>query len=385
MAEIHTTGRRSVRWSLLLLLILFMSAPAMSAPTRADGEMPDEATTPPDRGWCFVSIPDFLNNDVDYPDPRWDDALDYILEAVKAENPRFVLVPGDLVYGHWWQDEANLRQMAERTYTAWKQRMADHGLTVYAAVGDHDIGDNPWGTKKSAAVPLLKSLFTEHLGGPRNGPGLNYYLVHRNLLLIVLDVFDWHSSGGVTVDVPREIRQWMERVLDQHPAARHVLVAGHAPVLPVERARHSSRLMLAGGAAHPLWRLLAERGVDAYLCGEMHAASVQKESGVFQLVHGSQLSMTGDAGYLLVRVLTDRLEFEFKELPVALSGPKHRRYDIRHKNPFAARRITVTRQARSQGFVTIGRLVIMKNGTAKHVQIDGTLFHTHYRDLDRPQ
>ena len=36
--------------------------------------------------WKFVSIPDFMNVDVNYPEPTWDEALDYVLLQIKAEK-----------------------------------------------------------------------------------------------------------------------------------------------------------------------------------------------------------------------------------------------------------------------------------------------------------
>ena len=47
--------------------------------------------------WNFVSMPDFLNVDCDYPQPGWEDALSYILESVNKENPDFLAVAGDIV------------------------------------------------------------------------------------------------------------------------------------------------------------------------------------------------------------------------------------------------------------------------------------------------
>ena len=55
--------------------------------------------------WTFVSMPDFLNVDTTYPQPGWEETLDYVLKAVKAENRDFLLVAGDLVMGRWWGEE----------------------------------------------------------------------------------------------------------------------------------------------------------------------------------------------------------------------------------------------------------------------------------------
>jgi len=68
-------------------------------PPWAVGETPDGS---PSGSWTFVSMPDFLNVDTDYPQPGWEAALDVILSGVKAEKPEFLLVAGDLVMGHWY-------------------------------------------------------------------------------------------------------------------------------------------------------------------------------------------------------------------------------------------------------------------------------------------
>ena len=48
--------------------------------------------------WIFVSMPDFLNVDCDYPQKGWEDALSFILETVKSENPDFLVgTPNELL------------------------------------------------------------------------------------------------------------------------------------------------------------------------------------------------------------------------------------------------------------------------------------------------
>ncbi len=42
-----------------------------------------------DESWTFVSMPDFLNVDCDYPQIGWEDALSYVLSSVKNDNPNF--------------------------------------------------------------------------------------------------------------------------------------------------------------------------------------------------------------------------------------------------------------------------------------------------------
>ena len=83
-------------YSVLIAVVIFVE---MTAFNPCFGQPPDKSK----ELWKFVSIPDFLNVDVKYPEPKWDDALDYVLNCVKAENPDFVLVAGDMVMGRWWR------------------------------------------------------------------------------------------------------------------------------------------------------------------------------------------------------------------------------------------------------------------------------------------
>ena len=45
----------------------------------------------------FVSFPDFFNFDIPEPWPEYEEAVDYFLKQVQNENPKFVMVDGDMV------------------------------------------------------------------------------------------------------------------------------------------------------------------------------------------------------------------------------------------------------------------------------------------------
>ena len=126
--------------------------------------------------WTFVSMPDFLNVDCDYPQVGWEESLSYILESVKKENPDFLVVPGDLVMGHWdspeWNNTDTIAKYSKRYYSAWTNRMKAHGLEFYTSIGDHELGDNPW--KEPTKVGALKDYrqtFSDYLQMPKNGTG----------------------------------------------------------------------------------------------------------------------------------------------------------------------------------------------------------------------
>jgi hypothetical protein len=202
--------------------------------------------------WTFASMPDFLNVDTDYPQPGWEPALDVVLSSVKAEKPEFLLVAGDLVMGHWYTSD-EIKEYGKRFYPAWIQRLEHYGLPFYAAIGDHELGDNPWPAWKTALVPEYKEQFRRHLKMPRNGPahmlGTAFWWRHREVLFVAVDVFEkaQGKQGGITAQVTGQQLAWLGRVLTENADAQHVIVMGHTPVLGPVRAWSSSRLLRPSG------------------------------------------------------------------------------------------------------------------------------------------
>ncbi|NQT14751.1 MAG: metallophosphoesterase [Planctomycetes bacterium] len=302
--------RRSVLPALFLALAIGTPCPA--------GEEAEEA-------WTFVSIPDFLNVDLDYPQPTWEDALDFVLDAVRAEGPDFALVAGDLVMGRWWEGPEQIDRLAERYYSAWIQRMRDHDLTFYAAVGDHELGDNPWPPERLKLVPHFEAAFAKYLGMPQNGPprmrGLAYSLLHKGCLVVAVDVFEERmSEGRGTATVTGEQLEWLDQTLAQREGVEHVVVMGHTPILGPVRARSSSRLMLEGGRRSPLWQTLKKHQVDLYLCGEVHAITCIEADGVEQIAHGSLFGYVDTVNYLVATVTPEEMRLELKRLDIILEG-----------------------------------------------------------------
>jgi len=316
--------------------------------------------------WRFVSIPDFVNVDLTYPQPGWEETLSYVLKAIKAEDPAFVLVAGDLVMGRW-PDKDAIEKLAAVYYPAWIQRMKDHGLKYYVALGDHDIGDNPWPEDKAALVPLFKRQFQKHLNMPRNGPlrmkGTAYSRVHENTLIVALDVFERGTGpqGGIVPQVTGEQLQWLEQTLADNPGVRHVVVMGHTPVLgPVAKAS-SSGLMLEGGRQSPLWQALAQRGVDLYLCGEVHAITCTQADNVLQIAHGGLFGYNPKVNYLVATVYPDRIDLELKEIEIINEGDKLPQTG----NNRPHERIRIADEVRQKGFTTVGTAVLHRDGTGR--------------------
>ena len=311
------------------------------------------------KAWTFVSIPDFLNKDTLYPHPGFEESLDYILKSIKAENPDFVLVPGDLVNGRWPDllrpTEEAIDKNAAIYYPAWIQRMKDRGLDFYAALGDHEVGDNPWPPAKAKMVPFFKQKFRDYLKMPQNGPdhmkGTAFYVAHKNILLISLDVFesDFDSEEKIRAKVTGKQLAWMQSALADHSEVDHLFVMGHTPIIGPVKRKHSSGLMLEGDSQAPVWQLMASTRVDLYLCGEVHAITCTENAGIEQIAHGSLLGWNTTVNYLLVTVTPHTLTAEMKELAVV---------PVREGRKSKA--VLIKEDVKEAGFQTIGKLVIDK-------------------------
>jgi hypothetical protein len=352
--------------------------------------------------FTFVSMPDFVNTDVgdlrvragqgwDPGDPTsingaWTRAFDVILDEVQAEEPAAVLVAGDLVDGHWGMDVepatgifgpvgTRQEQLAAVTnagalyYGQWLDRFEERGLRTLPALGDHEIGDNPWpaGTFKYDAVPTYKKAWADAFtktaaGGHRytmrpRGTAFEdtaYAVRIANTLFVSVDVFR-QTADGVDVTVGRAQLRWLDRLLGRVRAkgVEHIVVQGHTPVLGPVRARHSSELTMAGGAQSAFWRLLARHDVDLYLAGEMHDMTTLRAGGVVQVVHGA-LATWGEANYLVGDVYADRIELTLKEFRGARTNGK-KLWNTDRKGPAKGIRF-------QRGPATVGTMVIDKTG-----------------------
>jgi DNA repair exonuclease SbcCD nuclease subunit len=270
-----------------------------------------------DTAWTFVSMPDFLNVDTTYPQPAWEDALDYVLKAVKAENPDFVLVAGDLVMGRWPSEE-KIEKYAAIYYPDWIKRMNAYGLKFYTAIGDHEIGDNSWPPDKAKLVPSFKKAFRDYMKMPLNGPehmkGTAFYFLHKNTLFVSIDVFERGKGheGEIVAQVTGKQLKWLKKTLADHSDVNHVIVMGHTPILGPVRQRSSSGLMLEKGRQSPLWQSMAKHTVALYLCGEVHAITCTEKDGVQQIAHGGLFGYNPKVNYLVVKVSAQKMELELK-------------------------------------------------------------------------
>lgn len=344
------TAKRLTPFSLLCLCLNVILMPAQA------GDAP----------WTFVSIPDFLNFDIEYPQQGWEDALGFILESMKKEEPAFAMVAGDLVMGHWGTTQKEIDEWAQKYYPPWAKRFKDHSLKVYAALGDHEVGDNPWRGSRATAVPYYKEAFKKHLGMPLNGPshmkGTAFYWVHKNALFVAVDVFEKGTSkqGEIAAGVTGKQLAWFEGVLKQHrPEVDHIVVMGHTPVLRPVRTFSSSGMLTEKGRDSGFWQVMVKYGVDLYLCGEVHAVTCTQKDGIQQVAHGGLLGRTTKPNYMSVKVGKETLELNIKEIDL-INGTGRLWQKNKSRGPWDT--ITITKERKEKGFTSIGRVVINKGG-----------------------
>ncbi|TNE85229.1 MAG: hypothetical protein EP330_26230 [Deltaproteobacteria bacterium] len=167
----------------------------------------------------FVSVPDFVNMDLQYRDPRLFDltvarqlelgaeiesggpqaainphvgdfvgtveqgyrgASQVLLEALHAERADFFTVSGDMLYTRWPKTEqlaqggadAHIRAEADVYYDGWIDSVRDFSgydhanQQVFTVVGDHEVGDNNWPAEKRALLDVYREVYVAKLGNP---------------------------------------------------------------------------------------------------------------------------------------------------------------------------------------------------------------------------
>jgi len=321
----------------------------------------------PTKTWKFVSMPDFLNVDLAYPQKGWEEALDYVLKAVKAEDPDFLLVAGDLVMGRWTYGDKGVAHWANVYYPAWKKRMADHGLKYYACLGDHEMGDDPWppGSEKHKAIGQFKKAFCDHIKMPLNGPehmkGTAWSMVHKGVLFVAVDVFEPDEKLGIAAKVTGRQLAWVDKTLAGRKGIQHVVVMGHTPIVGPVRRWSSSGLMLEGGRGSPLWQTMSRRGADLYLCGEVHDMTCNQRDGVQEIAHGGLFGYNSRVNYMVATVSPGKMTLELKEINIVCEGPKL--WQVGRNRP--RQRVSITEAVRKRGFVSVGRMVVDKTGTTR--------------------
>ncbi len=315
----------------------------------------------------FVSFPDFFNFDIPEPWPKYDTAINYFLTQVKNEKPDFVLVVGDMVDGRWWDSPQCVEHMGTVYFSAWIRRMNQFGLKFYTAIGDHELGDDPWPTEKIKLIPYCEDVFRKNFMMPMNGPdnkkGLAYFIRENDLLLITVETFEV-IGDSLHVTVTGEQLEWFKKILKDNKDAKFKIVQGHVPIWGEIKARSSSKLMIAKGKESEFYKVMKENGVDLYLAGEFHDVTILESDGIFQIVHGSSWGrkIVNTQDYLVGEYYGNELKLTMKRIYMDADGEYM--WNV-NKERGPREIVRINEQTLLNGPETTGTLTITRDGDKK--------------------
>ena len=359
------------------------------------------------QSWTFVSSPDWFNSDVGDLSGGTDASVAALYDASYASHlvqaagwpgasggkngvtaqmatvynqiiqemvtqaggsPQAFLAAGDLINGRWFNtntlnmfdpggtNAGKLNAAADVYFSWYRELFRQNGIsTVIGALGDHDIGDNDWGTgsNKAIHVPTMKAAFGRNMVDPLSLPPINGVSARaptgtgyefgsfakqiNNVLFLTVDVFEYVNSstnlhyryGAVDADVTGDVNNpnthlgWIEAILtaaDADTSIDHVILQGHAPILAGVRKQSSSGMMMRNREDSGLWQVMRNHShrhggkVRLYFGGEVHTTTATKDpaSDIVQLVHGSPPIGTGSGDYVVFTVDEDQITAELR-------------------------------------------------------------------------
>jgi len=344
----------NIRYPILLLLATLCVGPAFAA---------DSPKTDETQGFAFTSCPDIFNWNIGYPQPGWDDAMDWFLDRLKSEGPAFTLNAGDIMDARWWTDAEQVRKKTEQYWTGFRKRFEDKNIRLYIAPGDHEYGDDR-GLRKVKLARVFGQQFAKIFDMPTNGPeghkGRAYWFRKDNLAVITLDTFV-DVGDRMAYTIGDEQYAWLERTLKACKEAEFIIVQGHLPIAGPVKSKNSSASMLKDGTNSKLWKLMVKHGVDAYFAGEHHRITVMKRDGIWQVVHGALWGTQTDVNYLRGQVKRGELTLELFEFDVEYEGGYIGDHPHRGKTNRPREIVNISKQAIENGPRQVGKLVITRD------------------------
>ncbi|GAB1308871.1 hypothetical protein KH5_15540 [Urechidicola sp. KH5] len=299
--------------------------------------------------WRFINIPDYhkseglsVQNDAELQ-KRIEQMQQGFVKMYQKHGGELITIPGDIVSGHWYNKKFVKRFTSEPKFTNYttsqvvaeackrsfgglKQLIHNSGYEhLLVAVGDHEIGDNPWGKGKEVVkhIPTFReefgkvftkdvngnSRFTEKIGNAPARPIGTIYehtsnsVQYKNVLFITLDMFRFDdentvlgNQGVVSGDITGEHLAWLTLVLKEAQAIKsidHIVVQSHLPIIYPVRKYASSGMLVDDRESEKILDLFRTYNVDLYLAGEVHMNTLTKdaESDLIQFVgRGNNLS-----------------------------------------------------------------------------------------------
>ena len=298
--------------------------------------------------WRFINIPDYHNaegfaKNTPERDKRIADQTKMFAEMKDRYGGELIVIPGDCNSGHWYQGKFLKPFKKHPDYTNYSKkevvleasRLCYEGLRsiihdggyehVLMAVGDHELGDNPWrkGSEVVKHIPAFRqgfaatmtmdekgnSLFNEKIGKANARPLGTIYehtshaVQYKNVLFVTLDIFRFDGAditlgdqGVIKGDIAGAHLEWFESVLREAqnlPSIKHIVVQSHLPAIYPVRKYASSGMMIDRDDSEKFLNVLRKYKVDLYLAGEVHMNTVTQDakSDLIQLVaRGNNLS-----------------------------------------------------------------------------------------------
>ncbi len=360
-----TNREEKIRFGLVTLiagLIAFVCMPCFGQ-SQTKGEMFEFPTSDKNASFYFTSYPDLFNWNIDYPQPGWEEAMDWFLGGMKKEGPAFSLNAGDIMDARWWTDRDEVRRKTNQYWGGFKKRFDDKNITLYIAPGDHEYGDDQ-GLTKMHLAPVFAGQFTAIFDMPMNGPEhkkeLAYSITEENLAVISVDTFE-DAGDRMSMTVSGKQLAWLKKTLESCQDKDFIIVQGHVPVVGPVRSKNSSANMLEGGTDSEFWKTMVEYGVDVYLCGEHHRITTIHRDGIWQIVHGALWGTQEDVNYLRGSVFPDKLILELFKFNVVYSGGYLGDHPHRGEKNRPREKVAISEEALKNGPKLVGRLVIEKS------------------------
>ena len=186
-----------------------------------------------------------------------------VVSQLASLSPRFVVVSGDATSGN--PDDGASRDKVALWWRAFRgamQPLTDAGIPVIAIAGNHDYYTQAQRDGYQAAWAAL----SEDVSGDfilSGKPPLYYSLQVDELHLLLLHVVDQ--------DLPREVRDFMQKDSAQAPSDALRLCIGHVPLVSMMgRTNESYR--------DELGKLLVQQGYSAFFAGHEHLVWEQELS-----------------------------------------------------------------------------------------------------------
>lgn len=374
----ETVSMRTYVFAFVVAVLLAVSCPRPSAHAQERSGSQDRDTTSSitsrdtvgepfafptsqsDASFRFTSFPDLFNWNVKYPQPGWEDALDWFLTGMKKEGPAFSLNAGDIMDARWWTSEEEVRERTDEYWGGFRKRFEEKNIDLYIAPGDHEYGDDQ-GLRKMHLAPVFAEQFAKIFDMPGNGPahkkGLAYSFANENLAVISVDTFE-DAGDRMSMTVSGRQLEWLEEQLERFQDKQFIIVQGHVPVIGPVESKNSSANMLEGGPESAFWKSMVEHGVDVYLCGEHHRITAMQRDGIWQVVHGALWGTQTDLNYLRGSVWPGKLELELFRFDVEYDGKRLTEQHPHRGDGGPWSQVKITESAKQKGPASVGKLVI---------------------------